>query len=328
VTLAVVVLAGAVIGLSLGALGGGGSILAVPVLVYGLGQSAAQATTGSLLVVGVTALVGAITAYRSGHVLLTRGIAFGSVAIAGAAVGAMASALVPEPVLLAAFAALLVVVAGAMSARQVRSRRGQSAAHLESRVGDPIIAFRPSFACHCPRALKVLGTATVVGLLTGFLGVGGGFLVVPALVMALGLPMSYAAGTSLVVITITSASALAIRAGTGAHPSWGVVALLTAVAVAGGWAGARLTARTDTRKLQAAFTVLLLLVAGYTAARAGPTLALPDSQPAAPQPIRRTHDVPSRELQEVRQDHLGRMWPAREAGAGRRPGIAALRGPR
>ena len=272
-TLAIVVLAGAVIGLSLGALGGGGSILAVPVLIYGLGQSAAQATTGSLLVVGITALVGAITAYRSGHVLLTRGLAFSSVAIAGAAVGAMASALVPEPVLLAAFAALLVVVAGVMTARQVRSPRGQQAAGLESGVADPIIAFRPSFACHCPRALKVLLTATVVGLLTGFLGVGGGFLVVPALVMALGLPMSYAAGTSLVVITITSAAALAIRAGTGVHPSWGEVALLTVVAVAGGSAGARLTARTDSTKLHAAFTVLLLLVAGYTAWRAVPALA-------------------------------------------------------
>jgi uncharacterized protein len=112
----------------------------------------------------------------------------------------------------------------------------------------------------------------VVGALTGFLGVGGGFLVVPALVLALGLPMSYAVGTSLVVITITSASALAVRAGSGAHPSWGLVALLTAVAVAAGWAGARLTARTGTSKLQAAFTVLLLLVAGYTAWRALPAL--------------------------------------------------------
>jgi uncharacterized membrane protein YfcA len=118
----------------------------------------------------------------------------------------------------------------------------------------------------------VLVTATVVGLLTGFLGVGGGFLVVPALVLALGLPMTYAAGTSLVVITITSASALAVRAGAGIHQSWGLVALLAAVAVLGGWAGARLTARTDTSKLQAAFTVLLLLVAGYTAWRALPAL--------------------------------------------------------
>ena len=272
-TVAVVLAAGALIGLSLGALGGGGSVLAVPVLVYGLGQSAAQATTGSLVVVGITSLAGAIAAYRSGNVLLTRGIVFGVVAIGGAAAGAKASGLVSEPVLLAAFAALLLVVAGVMAARQLRSRRRQPAAQMESQAGDPIISLSPSFACHCPRALRVLATATVVGLLTGFLGVGGGFLVVPALVLALGLPMTYAAGTSLVVITITSASALAVRAGTGTHPAWGLVALLTAAAVLGGWAGARLTTRTDTSKLQAAFTVLLLLVAGYTAWRALPALA-------------------------------------------------------
>jgi uncharacterized membrane protein YfcA len=167
---------------------------------------------------------------------------------------------------------LLLVVAGVMAARQLRSRRGQPGQRAESAIGDPIITFGPSFACHCQRALKVLVTATVVGLLTGFLGVGGGFLVVPALVLALGLPMAYAAGTSLVVITITSASALAVRAGAGTHPAWGLVALLTAAAVIGGWAGARLTTRTDTSKLQAAFTVLLLLVAGYTASRAVPAL--------------------------------------------------------
>ena len=269
--LAIAVAAGLLIGLSLGALGGGGSVLAVPVL-YGLGQSAAQATTGSLVVVGVTALVGAVTAYRSGNVLLTRGLAFGIVAIGGAAAGAKASALVPQPVLLASFATLLVVVAGVMTARQIRSRRVQPGAYTGSQAGDPIISFSPSFACHCPRALKVLVTATVVGLLTGFLGVGGGFLVVPALVLALGLPMGYAAGTSLVVITITSASALAVRVGAGTHPSWGLVAVLTGAAVLGGWAGARLTARTDTTKLQAAFTVLLLLVASYTAWRALPAL--------------------------------------------------------
>jgi uncharacterized membrane protein YfcA len=272
VTLALIVVAGALIGLSLGALGGGGSVLTVPVLVYGLGQSAAQATTASLLVVGVTSLVGAITAYRSGTVLLGRGLAFGAVAIGGAAAGAKASGLVPQPVLLAAFAALLLVVAAVMAARQLRSRRGQPGAHPDSLAGDPIVAFSPSFACDCRRAVAVLVAATVVGLVTGFLGVGGGFLVVPALVLVLGLPMSYAAGTSLVVISITSASALAVRAGVVVHPSWGLVALLTIAAVAGGWAGARLTTRIDTSKLHAAFTVLLLLVASYTAWRAVPAL--------------------------------------------------------
>ena len=85
----------------------------------------------------------------------------------------------------------------------------------------------------------MLVTATVVGLLTGFLGVGGGFLVVPALVLALGLPMEFAAGTSLVVIAVTSAAALAVRTGTGIHPDWGLVALLTGAAVVGGYIGAR-----------------------------------------------------------------------------------------
>lgn len=269
-TVAIVVAAGALIGLSLGALGGGGSILTVPVLVYGLGQSAWQATTGSLVVVGITSLAGAITAYRSGNVLLTRGLAFGTVAIVGAAAGARASGLVSGPVLLVAFTGLLLVVAGVMAVRQLRSRRGRPGAHLATHVDDPIITFSPLFACQCPRAIKVLATATAVGLLTGFLGVGGGFLVVPALVLALGLPMASAVGTSLVVITITSASALAVRAGAGLHPNWGLIALLTAVAVLGGWAGARLTARADTSKLQAAFTVLLMLVAGYTAWRALP----------------------------------------------------------
>ncbi len=115
-------------------------------------------------------------------------------------------------------------------------------------------------------------TATFVGLLTGFLGVGGGFLVVPALVLALALPMRYAAGTSLVVITITSAAALAARAGAGVAPDWRLVAALTITAVAGSVLGARLAARTDTARLSAAFTGLVLAVAAYVAAQALPAL--------------------------------------------------------
>ncbi|GAB2867096.1 sulfite exporter TauE/SafE family protein [Nocardioides pacificus] len=277
---AIALLAGALIGLSLGALGGGGSILAVPVLVYALDQSAAQATTGSLVVVGVTSLIGAATAYRAGNVLLGRGAAFGLVAIGGAAVGAKASALVSDDVLLAAFAALMLLIGGMMGVRQLRASRApgsrggeEAAAPLEQpRVDDPIITFSPTFMCHCPRALKVLVTATAVGLLTGFLGVGGGFLVVPALFLALALPMRYAAGTSLVVITLTSASALAVRAGVGVAPDWGLVLVLTAASAVGGFLGVRLAARIDTTRLAAAFTVLVLAVAVYTAARAFPAL--------------------------------------------------------
>ena len=272
-SLLVAVAAGALIGLSLGALGGGGSILAVPVLVYALGQSPAEATTGSLVVVGVTSLVGAVAAHRSGNVLLGRGLGFGLVAIGGAVAGARASAAVPEPVLLAAFAVLMLGIGLLMAVRQWRRRRTDPAAQ-EPAPGfdDPILTFSPTFACQCPRAVKVLVTATAVGLLTGFLGVGGGFLVVPALLVALSLPLEYAAGTSLVVITLTSAVALLARAGTGTTPDWTPVIALTVAAALGAVAGTRIAARTDTRRLSHAFTTLVLAVAAYTAAQALPAL--------------------------------------------------------
>lgn len=275
-TLALALAAGLVIGLSLGALGGGGSILAVPVLVYLLEQGPAQATTGSLVVVGVTSLIGAAAAYRAGNVLLGRGLAFGLVAVGGAAAGAKAAAHVAESVLLAAFSLLMLVVGVVMAVREWRARhhgRGTGADRpARARFDDPIITFSPTFACRCPRALKVLVTATAVGLLTGFLGVGGGFLVVPALLLALALPARYAVGTSLVVITLISAVALVVRAGVGVAPDWGVVLPLTAAAAVGGALGARLADRSDHRRLSLAFTVLVLVVAVYTALRALPAL--------------------------------------------------------
>lgn len=259
----VALLAGALTGLSLGALGGGGSILAVPVLVFGLDQTAQQATTGSLVVVGVSALTGLLAARRRGTVLLSRGLGFAAVAVAGAVVGAHASARVPDQVLLGAFSVLMLVVATLMAVRQVRRRSDSASAG----VLEPVIAFRP-FRCACPQALRIAVTATAVGLLTGFLGVGGGFLVVPALVLVLGLPLRQAAGTSLVVIAVTCAVALGVRAGSGVHPDWGLVLLLTAASAAGSLLGTRVAARTDTRRLGQAFTALVAVVAVGTAAAA------------------------------------------------------------
>ncbi len=272
-TLALAIIAGALIGLSLGALGGGGSILAVPVLVYMLDQSPAQATTGSLVVVGVTSLIGAVAAQRAGNVLLGRGAAFGLVAILGAVFGAKASARVDGDVLLASFAALMLLVGALMAWRLLRHRSDSPPSRTaRPALDDPIISFSPTFACQCPRALKVLVTATIVGLLTGFLGVGGGFLVVPALLLALSLPLPYAAGTSLVVITITSAAALATRAGVGSTPDWGIVVVLTVSSAITAVVGARIADRFATRHLSAAFTILVLALAAYTAARALPAL--------------------------------------------------------
>lgn len=269
-------LAGTLIGLSLGALGGGGSILAVPVLVFLLDQTPAQATTGALVVVGVTSLLAAVAARREGNVLLGRGAAFGAVAIIGASAGALAAARVPEPVLMAAFSALMLLVGTVMLVRY-RRHASDTSSHTGTkprpRLDDPIITFSPTFACQCPRALKVLLAASVVGLLTGFLGVGGGFLVVPALLLAMSVPMRYAAGTSLVVITMTSAAALLVRTGSVVQqPDWLLVGALTTASTVAAVAGARLAARTDTRRLSGAFTALVLAVAVYTATQAVPAL--------------------------------------------------------
>ena len=270
-TLFVAALAGVLIGLSLGALGGGGSILAVPVLVYLLGEGPTEATTGSLVVVGVTSLLGAVTAARAGKVLVARGVLFGVVAIGGAFVGAKLSLEVSPDVLIASFAALMLFVGAVMVWRLRHGKRTDEDRDL-SDLHKPIISFSPTFTCHCPLALKVLVTATAVGMLTGFLGVGGGFLVVPALLLALSLPMHYAAGTSLVVISITSAAALVVRVGEGPQPDWTSVLLLTVVSATFAVIGANVANRIGARSLQIAFTGLVLVVAVYTATQSFPAL--------------------------------------------------------
>ena len=261
---------GLLIGLSLGALGGGGSILTVPALVYVLGQSPVAATTGSLVIVGITALAGMVAHARAGRVRVGQGLLFGVLGVAGSWYGSRLSASVAPAVLLAAFSVLMLVVAGIMIARQ---RHGASRRRSWStRPYDPILAFTPRFVCHCPRAAKVVVTATAVGLLTGFFGVGGGFAVVPALVLALGFSMPAAVGTSLLVITVNSATALASRAGHGISIDWTVIGLFTAAAVVGSLLGGRVASRVRPELLSRAFTVLLVVVALYTAARSIPQL--------------------------------------------------------
>lgn len=262
----IAVVAGIFIGLSLGALGAGGSMLAVPVLVYGLGQSPVEATTGSLVVVGVTAVAGVVAAARSGFVRFGQGLAFGSVAVIGAAIGAQLSTHLDGDYLMVAFSIIMFVSGGLMILRQIRTR-GEPEGE-RPRLDDPIITFSPTFACQCPRALKVLVAASVVGVVTGLLGVGGGFLVVPALILGLGLSMRDAVGTSLLVIALTSAVALTVRVGVGVSPDWGLVALLTVASATSGLVGVRLARGIDARNLARALAGLLLLVAAYTATHA------------------------------------------------------------
>lgn len=261
---ALAIVFGVAIGLSLGALGGGGSILTVPVLVYVLGESTHAATGASLVVVGISALAGLATHARAGHIAWGPGIAFGLLGGAGSLIGTHLSKSVDQHVLLTGFAVLMLVAATVMLLRQRRSR-----AH-DDQHEVPDDGCRTWSRCWALRALKVLVAASIVGLLTGFFGVGGGFIAVPALTIALGFAMPRAVGTSLVVIAINSAVALGARAGTSFDPT--VVVPFTAAAIAGTFGGTLVSNRVPADRLAQAFAVLLIAVSGYVATQNLPHL--------------------------------------------------------
>lgn len=249
------ILIGLVVGLSLGALGGGGSILTVPALVYLLDQEPKAAVTGSLVIVGITSVMALVPHAREGRVRFVQGAVFGLLGIAGSVVGSALSARVPSQVLLVGFSALMLLVAVLMLRRS--SRRGGDA----PTVGLPPVVQRGPVRVDWARALRIAVAATGVGLLTGFFGVGGGFVLVPALVLALGFPMPVAVGTSLLVIAINSATALASRGGHGIDLDWAVIAYFTAAAIIGSLMGGRLASRVPPAILTRAFGVLLIVVA-------------------------------------------------------------------
>jgi uncharacterized protein len=232
----------ALVGLSLGLLGGGGSILTVPIFVYVLGYDPKLAIAMSLPVVGVTSLVGALSHWRAGNVNLKTAGMFGAVAMCGAFLGARAASLLAGAVQLAVLAGVMLIAAAMM----FRSSRAVSAtANLATEQR--------------PRTAVLLAVALGVGVLTGVIGIGGGFLVVPALVLLARSPMKQAVGTSLLVIAMNSAAAFAGYAGQVAVP-WGVVASFTAIAVAGILAGSYLVRFTSQTALKRAFAMFLIVM--------------------------------------------------------------------
>jgi uncharacterized protein len=249
-TIALAILFGTLIGVLLGLIGGGGSILTVPILVYLLDQDVHEATATSLVIVGATALVGAVPHARAHRVVLPTALTFGVAGMGGAFVGAWLNRLVSGPVILLLFGFLMITVA----VRMALDKRGDTGPLAQ---GSPWPA---------------LGTGLVVGAMTGFFGVGGGFLIVPALVLVLGFPMRLAIGTSLVIIAINSA------AGATAHMGSGTVNLsLAALFIIGGFVGAsvggRLAGRVDETQLSRAFAALVALVGLSLIVRNGAILA-------------------------------------------------------
>jgi len=261
---------GLLVGLSLGALGGGGSTLAVPILVFVAGLTAQDATTASLLVVGVASVFGVITHLRNGHVRLGAGVAFGAAGIVGSRVGLLVNRSLDENVLLLAFATLIVFVAVRMY-RSVGKPSGTEPASCESTsIGGGAVATkqratsRPRLDLSAPALAKLAGAATIVGLLTGLFGVGGGFAVVPALTLLLKFPTKEAIGTSLVVIVINAAVALGMRAGDIGF-DWLIIVPFLATVTIGVIVGTLLANDIDADRLTRSFALMLGAVAIYTA---------------------------------------------------------------
>lgn len=266
---------GLLIGMSLGALGGGGGVLVVPALVYVLGQTAQEATTGSIVIVGITAVAGATARLRGGLVDWKTGLAFGVIGIPAAYGGTLLNHHVPQRALLLAFAALTLAAALAMLL-------GNRSSGVDDQDGDLVSAGVPttSFPRSVPGAdaalltagrvtrsrqrrgvlvSKIVACGLVVGFLTGFLGVGGGFLVVPALVIALRMPMNFAVGTSLMIIAVNSVSSLLARVGV-AHFDWKVLVPFTLAAIIASVGGKHVADGLSGAVLTRAFAVLLVLV--------------------------------------------------------------------
>lgn len=258
---------GLVVGLVIGTLGGGGGVLSVPALVYALGQDAHAATTGSILIVGVVSAVGVLSRIRQRTVDWRTGIAFGLVGVPAAAAGTLLNRAVTQPMLLLSFGALTLAVATLMLVNGHSARADPD----ETGTGPTGGVSTTTLLTPRTRVVRVVLLGATVGFLTGFLGVGGGFLVVPALTIALGMAMPHAIGTSLLVLTLNAAGSLVARAG-HLQPAWDVVLPFVAVAIIGALAGKRVADRMSSTALNRAFAVLLVLVGGAVGVHGALTL--------------------------------------------------------
>jgi uncharacterized protein len=254
---------GAIVGVSLGLTGGGGSIFAVPLMLYGLGLDLRRAVALSLAVVGLTALYGAILQARSGRLLWGAGAMIGVGGILGAPLGAWAGARLPETLMLLLFAALMVVIGWRMLAR--REQGAEVPLSWMTCRREPG-ADAPRF--HLPCATKLVTAGALTGLLSGIFGVGGGFLVVPALLIVTGIRLERALATSLIGIFLISVSAFAANA---RHLSAGdlpVAAWFLGGAGAGMTGGIWLKQFLSEVRLRQFFAGIVFLVAGYIVFRA------------------------------------------------------------
>ncbi|GAB3697402.1 sulfite exporter TauE/SafE family protein [Corynebacterium nasicanis] len=248
--MALVLVLAVFIGLSLGLLGGGGSILTVPLLTYVAGMEPKEAIAASLFVVGATSAVSVLSHARLGNVQWRTGLIFGASSMAGAFLGGLLGGRIPGVILMVAFAVMMIATALAM----LRGRK--------ERQSDGVRALPLG---------KILLEGLVVGLVTGLVGAGGGFLVVPALALLGGLSMPVAVGTSLLVIAMKSFAGLAGYL-TTVTLDWPVVLSVTGVALVGALLGARLTRVVPEKALRKGFGVFVLVMGVFVLSQELPAL--------------------------------------------------------
>lgn len=237
------------IGISLGLLGGGGSILAVPILMYVMGLSPQEAIAASLFIVGIVSLLGLIPHAKAGNVSLKLALTFAPAAMVGAYAGARLAALpaITETIQVVAFGLVMFLASILMI------RKGQHKAQpVEAALSPPK---SPSLG----KILMIPLEGLLVGIITGFVGVGGGFAIIPALVLLGGTPMKEAIGTSLLIIAFKSATAF-LGYMDQVSLDWGLMISFTLAASVGTYGGAMLSHRLDASHLQKAFGYFVLAV--------------------------------------------------------------------
>jgi hypothetical protein len=232
------------VGVLLGLLGGGGSILTVPLLVYVLGVEPRTAIAMSLVVVGVTSASGALLHARAGRVRWRTALVFGSGGMTGAFVGGRINPFIPSTLLLLLFAGVMVAAAVAML------RRKDTPPSSASTSAPEVIP-----------VTRVLAQGVAVGLLSGLVGAGGGFLIVPALALV-GLPTPVATATSLVVIALQSAAGFVGHLGHAPLP-WALTGAVLAAAMTGSLVGGRLAGHIAPATLRRGFAVFVLATATF-----------------------------------------------------------------
>ncbi|KUI43323.1 permease [Mycobacterium sp. IS-1590] len=239
---------GALIGVLLGLLGGGGSILAVPALVYGIGLGIEEAIPISLVVVATASAVGVLPKIRAGQVRWRLAGIFAVTGVPATMLGSAISRHLPASALLIGFAIVMVVAGVRMLADQ-----NSTGTACEARSG------QVNWRRCAPRSI---GAGLIVGLLTGLFGVGGGFLIIPALVVALGVEMSTAIGTSLLIIVANSTAGVFSHL-QGISVDWPLTAAFVTAAMAASLVAGYFGTRVDTDRLQRWFAYLVFAIAAF-----------------------------------------------------------------